>query len=122
MANVTVAAFAPIMGFSACFGGPMLNILLGVGLSGTYLIRQTGEEYAIKLSTTLLVSSIGLLVLLVATMIFVPWNGYMLSRPWAVFLIISYIVIMTINVVVEVRQDSSASSTAYLFSSFLHRS
>ncbi|KIM33204.1 hypothetical protein M408DRAFT_61176 [Serendipita vermifera MAFF 305830] len=113
VANVTVAAFAPIMGFSACFGGPMLNILLGVGLSGTYLIRQTGQDYAIKLSTTLLVSSIGLLVLLVATMIFVPWNGYMLSRPWATFLIISYVVIMTINVVVEVRQDASASSIAY---------
>lgn len=29
VANMSVAAFAPIMGFSACFGGPMLNILLG---------------------------------------------------------------------------------------------
>ncbi len=121
MANVTVAAFAPIMGFSACFGGPMLNILLGVGLSGTYLIRQTGEDYALKLSTTLLVSSIGLLVLLVATMIFVPWNGYMLTRPWATFLIISYVVIMTINLVVEIRQDTEGTS-AYLFSSFLSHS
>jgi sodium/potassium/calcium exchanger 6 len=29
IADISVAAFAPIMGFSACFGGPMLNILLG---------------------------------------------------------------------------------------------
>jgi solute carrier family 24 (sodium/potassium/calcium exchanger), member 6 len=107
VANVTVAAFAPIMGFSACFGGPMLNILLGVGLSGTYIIHKTGENYAIHISTTLLVSSIGLLVLLVTTMVFVPWNGYMLTRPWATFLIVSYIVIMTINLVVEIRHDAS---------------
>ena len=85
----------------------MLNILLGVGLSGTYLIHQTGKDYTIHLSTTLFVSSIGLLVLLVATMIFVPWNGYMLTRPWAAFLILSYTVIMTINLVVEIRQEAS---------------
>jgi solute carrier family 24 (sodium/potassium/calcium exchanger), member 6 len=107
VANVTVAAFAPIMGFSACFGGPMLNILLGVGVSGTYIIHQTGEDYIIHLSTTLLVSSMGLLVLLVATMVFVPWNGYMLTRPWATFLIVSYAVIMTINLVVEIRQEAT---------------
>jgi solute carrier family 24 (sodium/potassium/calcium exchanger), member 6 len=107
VANITVAAFAPIMGFSACFGGPMLNILLGVGLSGTYLIHKTGDDYAIHLSHTLLVSSVGLLVLLVATMIFVPWNGYMLTRPWATFLIVSYTVIMTTNLIVEIRQEGS---------------
>jgi sodium/potassium/calcium exchanger 6 len=106
VANITVAAFAPIMGFSACFGGPMLNILLGVGLSGTYLIQQTGTEYKLHLSTTLLVSSIGLLLLLLVTMIFVPWNGYMLTRPWGIFLIIFYVIVMTVNVVVELRQDS----------------
>ena len=106
VANITVAAFAPIMGFSACFGGPMLNILLGVGLSGTYVIHQTGEAYPIHLSTMLLMSSIGLLLLLMVTMIFVPLNGYMLTRPWAIFLIAFYVIIMTINLVAELRQDS----------------
>jgi sodium/potassium/calcium exchanger 6 len=105
VANITVAAFAPIMGFSACFGGPMLNILLGVGLSGTYVIRQTGRDYQLTFSTTLFVSSIGLLILLLATVLFVPWNGYMLSRSWGIFLIGSYTVLMTINVITEVRRD-----------------
>ena len=36
--------FAPIMGFSACFGGPMVNILLGIGLSGSYIISQKGRD------------------------------------------------------------------------------
>lgn len=105
VANITVASFAPIMGFSACFGGPMLNILLGVGISGSYLIQQRGEGYPLRLSTTLIVSSVGLLILLLATIIFVPWNGYMLTRPWAVFLIVTYIAVMTTNVLVEIRQD-----------------
>jgi len=62
VANLSIASFAPIMAFSgsfllsfssrrvflpkltlsfsyfsACFGGPMLNILLGVGFSGAFV-------------------------------------------------------------------------------------
>ncbi|KAG8938126.1 hypothetical protein FRC00_000572, partial [Tulasnella sp. 408] len=104
IANLAVARFAPIMGFSACFGGPMLNMLIGIGVSGTIVLRQTSQAYyAIDFSTTLLVSSVGLLTLLLATMIFVPLNGYLLSKRWGIFLICSYIAIMTTNVVVEVK-------------------
>jgi sodium/potassium/calcium exchanger 6 len=108
VANITVAAFAPIMGFSACFGGPMLNILLGFGLSSTYVIHQTGEPYPLALSTTLLVSSFGLLALLIATLVVVPWNGYWITRPWAFVLIASYVVVMVVNVVVEVRHEENS--------------
>lgn len=103
VANMSVAVFAPIMGFSACFGGPMLNILLGVGGAGTYIMRQTQEAYELTLSPTLLFSSVGLLALLVGTLIYVPLNDYYLSRRWGVLLICSYLVIMITNVVVEVR-------------------
>jgi sodium/potassium/calcium exchanger 6 len=90
------------MGFSACFGGPMLNILLGVGISGSYVIHTTAEPYRLHFSNTLLVSTIGLLTLLVTTLIFVPLNNYFLPRKWGVFLICFYVVIMTVNIVVEV--------------------
>ncbi|KAJ3573637.1 hypothetical protein NP233_g2304 [Leucocoprinus birnbaumii] len=102
VANMSVAVFAPIMGFSACFGGPMLNILLGIGLSGSWIVHQTQKPYHVSLSTTLLVSAIGLLILLGATLIFVPMNDYYLTRRWGILLIASYVVIMTINVIVEV--------------------
>ncbi|KAG9046796.1 hypothetical protein FS837_003614 [Tulasnella sp. UAMH 9824] len=106
IANLAVARFAPIMGFSACFGGPMLNMLIGIGVSGTVVLRQTGHPYyAIDFSTTLLVSSVGLLTLLLATLIFVPLNGYLLSKRWGIFLICCYIAIMTTNIVVEVKRE-----------------
>lgn len=104
---MSVAVFAPIMGFSACFGGPMLNILLGIGISGTYIIRQTNEPYPLEFSTTLIITSAGLLALLIATLIFVPWNGYFLPRMWGVALIVAYTALMVTNVLVEALSESS---------------
>ncbi|KAJ3926414.1 MAG: Sodium/calcium exchanger protein-domain-containing protein [Lentinula lateritia] len=103
VANMSIAVFAPIMGFSACFGGPMLNILLGVGISGSYIISQTSEPYKLHFGSTLLVSTVGLLILLAITIIVVPFNGYFLTRTWGIFLIACYVTLMTINVVVELR-------------------
>src|SRR5215469_7392117 len=55
--KLSLQVFAPIMGFSACFGGPMLNILLGVGISGSYIVSQTSQPYKLHFSKTLLVST-----------------------------------------------------------------
>ncbi|TDL25481.1 hypothetical protein BD410DRAFT_784471 [Rickenella mellea] len=104
VANISVAAFAPIMGFSACFGGPMLNILLGVGVSGTYIISSSHSAYNLHFSTTLLVSTVGLLALLCATLIVVPLNDFVLTKRWGICLIVAYVVIMAINVVVEIKR------------------
>jgi solute carrier family 24 (sodium/potassium/calcium exchanger), member 6 len=90
------------MGFSACFGGPMLNILLGVGLSGTYTLSTRGSSsYEVAFSPTLFTSVSGLLALLAATLVFVPLNGYYLTRTWGVALIGAYVVIVGVSVCVE---------------------
>lgn len=81
----------------------MLNILLGVGISGSYIISQTSEPYKLHFGSTLLVSTVGLLILLAITIIVVPFNGYFLTRTWGIFLIACYVTLMTINVVVELR-------------------
>ncbi len=113
VANMSVAVFAPIMGFSACFGGPMLNILLGIGISGTYIVSQTtNDHYPLEFNTTLFITSVGLLGFLVATLIFVPWNNYFLPRSWGVTLIVAYVVLMIANVVVEVKTHTGSHSTS----------
>lgn len=91
------------MAIAACFGGPMLNILLGVGLSGSYIIfTGGGEPLHVEMGRTLLVSGAGLLTVLVATLVAVPWNGYMMSKRMGWTLIGAYVVVLTINVLVEV--------------------
>ena len=107
VANVTVARMGyPLMALSACFGGPMLNILLGIGLSGAYLTTRTGQPVSIQMSTTLFVSGFSLLVVLCGTLITVPMNGFIMSRKWAFGLIAVYVAVMACNIIVEVNSST----------------
>lgn len=91
------------MAIAACFGGPMLNILLGVGLSGSYMIySNNGEAYHIEMGRTLIVSGIGLLLILVTTLIAVPLNGYWMNQRLGACLIGAYACVLTTTVAVEV--------------------
>lgn len=83
----------------------MLNLLLGVGGSGTYhmLASPSRAPVRIHFSPTLAVSAGGLVFMLLATAIFVPLNGYLVDRRWACFLIVAYLAVMAANVAVEVK-------------------
>lgn len=107
VANVTIAQFSPNMAYAACFGGPMLNLLLGVGGSGTYTILwgRSHVPVALDFSPTLWVSAIGLVIVLAATAVVVPLNHYRIDRRWALCLLIAYATLMTTNVVVEIRSE-----------------
>ncbi|CAO3598482.1 unnamed protein product [Absidia cylindrospora] len=104
VANVTMARMGyPLMAMSACFGGPMLNILLGIGIGATYVTGQRQEPYPIAVSSTIIVSSIGLLVVLISALVLVPLNGYRMSRLFGYSWMGIYLIIMIINLVVEFR-------------------
>ncbi|BGP38365.1 hypothetical protein JCM10449v2_002297 [Rhodotorula kratochvilovae] len=105
VANATRMGY-PAMAIAACFGGPMLNILLGVGLSGTYLIlfdpSHRGQQLYIDMNRTLLVSGVGLFAILVGTLIVVPLNSYRMSKSVGAALILAYLVVLSTNVAVEI--------------------
>jgi sodium/potassium/calcium exchanger 6 len=116
VADITVAKLGyPVMALSACFGGPMLNILLGIGLSGTYILITGAHEhqhkhpgshlryksYQIEVGRTLIVTGITLLVTLVGLLIFVPLNKWVLSKRIGVALISLWVVTTILNVALE---------------------
>ncbi|EGF99829.1 uncharacterized protein MELLADRAFT_94077 [Melampsora larici-populina 98AG31] len=109
ISNLTMGRMGfQVMAISACYGSPLLNLLLGVGLSSTYLIgiSESQGPYVIDFPLTLIVSAIGLLFILSATLIFVPLNGFRIDRRWGFTLIFSYLVIFSINILVELRTST----------------
>lgn len=117
VADITVARLGyPVMALSACFGGPMLNILLGIGGSGLYMTLTEAHNkhekhpgrpmkykpYEIDISPTLLISAVSLLITLVALLILVPLNKWMMTRKIGYGLITLWAVSTVANLVVEI--------------------
>ena len=117
VADITVARLGyPVMALSACFGGPMLNILLGIGISGLYMtVKEANSKhkhhpdkdiryrpYQIEVSGTLMVSGITLLVTLVGLLIVVPLNKWVMSRRIGWGLIMLWSISTVVNLAVEV--------------------
>ncbi|KAF2142204.1 uncharacterized protein K452DRAFT_298189 [Aplosporella prunicola CBS 121167] len=95
VADITVARLGfPVMALSACFGGPMLNILLGIGLSGCYMAVVGAEHkhdkhpdrpwrfrpYTLEISSTLLLSGATLLITLAGLLVAVPARKWRMDR------------------------------------------
>ncbi|CAZ83877.1 unnamed protein product [Tuber melanosporum] len=107
VADITVARLGfPVMALSACFGGPMLNILLGIGISGLYMTtishsHKDADYYPIEVSSTLIISAATLLITLVLLLIAVPLNRWMMTRKIGFALIGLWVVSTVVNIVVE---------------------
>ena len=127
VADITVARLGyPVMALSACFGGPMLNILLGIGISGLYMTITEADKkhskhpdkkvkykpYEVEVSGTLMISAVTLLVTLVGLLIVVPMNKWMMTRKIGWGLIIVWSISTIINLAVEITGfwDDSAFS------------
>lgn len=100
---------------SACFGGPMLNILLGIGIGGAWMTTQAANEkhekhptrplhykpYHIQVGGTLIISAITVLITLVVLLVAVPANRWVMSRKIGWGLIAIWTVSTIVNLVVE---------------------
>ncbi|PHH54997.1 putative cation exchanger C3A12.06c [Ceratocystis fimbriata CBS 114723] len=116
VADITVARLGyPVMALAACFGGPMLNILLGIGVGGVMMMYRRAHHkhqhdpskpihykpFKVEVGGALLISAIGLLITLVVLLVVVPANKWVLNRKIGWGLIILWGVTTSINVALE---------------------
>lgn len=110
IANFTIAKMGfPKMALAACFGGPLLNILIGIGGSGLLTIPNMqnttsviNNVYMIKFGLTLWISNLALVINLMFLLITVPRNGWKMDRSVG-YITVSFWVLATItNVAIEI--------------------
>jgi solute carrier family 24 (sodium/potassium/calcium exchanger), member 6 len=125
VADITVARLGfPVMALSACFGGPLLNILLGIGVSGCWITLRGAKaaaaagvhldhvpSYHVDVGRSLIISGITLLVTLAGLLVAVPLRGWRMDR-WIGWGLVALWAASTIaNVVLEAVARSSGSGS-----------
>lgn len=102
--NLSIAWLGhPLMALSACFASPLTNLLLGMGVSATWmqLTHPSHGPYLFPPSATLLLSSYTLLVMLLLLLVVLPLNRFQTSRPLGLLFLVTYLAVMGTNVYLE---------------------
>jgi sodium/potassium/calcium exchanger 6 len=76
-------------------------MVLGVGISTTYQTWITGKPYELDIAPTILISSVGLITVLLSTLIVVNINGYHITKHLGWWMIIVYSSCTFVNVLLE---------------------
>ncbi|KAJ2160358.1 hypothetical protein GGF46_002306 [Coemansia sp. RSA 552] len=108
--NLTLARMGfPMMALSACFGGPMLCLLLGVGVAACANMARAGPgggSFEIPMtSPTVLVSAACLLINSLMFLVLIPCQGYYMTRGAGIAALLVYLVGMTVNIYLEQQQS-----------------
>lgn len=92
------------MAVSACFGGPLLNMLLGIGISCTVLNIKRGKAIPLLHRYHQYVISAGFLAAsLSSSAIIIPLMGFRVPRMYGVYLILLYSAYLIVSVIAEVK-------------------
>lgn len=91
----------PDMGMSACFGGPLFNILLGVGIPFSIQCFKKKEGIAINSSFLQDMLALFLGISLVSTLIIIPLRKFKFTRGYGYYLLAVYAVFLTVCILIE---------------------
>lgn len=113
-ANISVARHEhPVMAFSACFGGPLLNTLLGISLSGMMVFAKQSIEthrvtpISLHITRDLFITSGTLLVNLMVLALLLVWTRGTMTRLLGSVLMIVWLAGTVTNVVVVITSPDS---------------
>lgn len=94
----------PRMGYSACFGGPMFNTLIGLGLTFSLAAAQSPEyKVHIRVSDMSAGCLAFLLGSLFASMLYLNVTGFMARKSYGYLLYTIYGVFVFINLLSEIH-------------------
>ncbi|KAH8555752.1 Sodium/calcium exchanger protein-domain-containing protein [Umbelopsis sp. PMI_123] len=106
VANMSMAKMGlPNMAMSACYAGPLLNLVLGLGIAASYRVWVTGEIYELELAPTIIVSSIGLLLVLVTAIVVTYLNNYRIDKWIGIMWISIYFIATSLSIFMEVSEE-----------------
>ena len=91
------------MAISACFGGPLFNLLLGVGIPFLFLTLKRGGAASVTYTPTEAVLIAGLLASLLSSLLILPIRKFNIGRAYGAFLLLLYASFLTLSVLVEAR-------------------
>ncbi|EFX89188.1 hypothetical protein DAPPUDRAFT_310076 [Daphnia pulex] len=91
----------PRMGFSACFGAPLLNTLLGLGISFCIVCSQLGESIPVAFTKLSLIMSVFLGLSLVTVFIYLPINGFQANKWLGIVQFSVYLMFVIIALLAE---------------------
>ncbi|KAJ3175248.1 hypothetical protein HDU87_006330 [Geranomyces variabilis] len=96
MTNISIAQMGyPAMAVGACFGSPMLNLVLGIGVTSTYLTTSRGTPYMIDQSLTPVYACAGSLIAgLTAALIYIPYQNFKATAAFGAAAVGAYVVLM----------------------------
>lgn len=92
----------PEMALAATFGGPLFNMLLGLGISLTVVCSQIfPAAYPATMSPELAIGFSFLAIGLASTLMTIPYAGFVIPRKYALYLIFIYVLQSLLSVLVE---------------------
>lgn len=104
ISNTSVAKQGyPRMGISACYGGPLLNLLLGVGVPYTIGIAKGGLPITLKYTSLVSLLYGTLCFSLVLTMLVMTALKFQVKRWYGFILITIYIIFLTAAILLETK-------------------
>lgn len=78
------------------------DLVLGIGVTSTYITGTSGQPYGMHQSMTpVYACAASLLVALMASLVYIPWNGFKATRTYGAALILAYGILMGIILLVS---------------------
>ncbi|XP_071790514.1 mitochondrial sodium/calcium exchanger protein-like isoform X1 [Asterias amurensis] len=104
VSDVTVAKQGyPRMAVAACFGGPLFNMLLGIGISCTIACIKNGGTFHLSTNTLQFVLFGGLAASLFFSLFFMVATRFHANRVYGICLYVLYFVFLAVAILTETR-------------------